>query len=165
MPVLDAAVNVTVLRLRSDAELAKPNGSDVGESPVGVDGEIYGGTKLPTSAKYPAILVVPQTSDNMGVAGSGRNAGATGLILVKVHTEGNSTEDTRRISERIETVLYGVRRVEWLDTVTGTRYWIASITYVRDQPQPSSEEEGAASGDRLYQYRNLEYRFHGSRRN
>ena len=157
MSATDAAINLVVGLLRADPVLSLPHGDGTGSSPAGVNGEVHQGTELPAETPYPAILIVLQSSEGVGLLGNGNRVADRGLFLVKIHWEGEYVGTGLQIAARVEIALRGLRRQEWEDD-DGTRYYVAAVDYIRDEPQPWER-----IGDRVVQFKNLAYRSFGYR--
>lgn len=168
MSATDAAAQLAIIALRADAVLSLPFGAGPGQSLSGVNGGVYLGNSdtdtdvmFPRGTQFPAIAVIPISSPST-INGSGRVIMTSGLLMVKIVTVGMNVGAGRRIAERVDVVLAGIRRATWQgDGADAPTYYVAQIA-----PSPGGDiyQPSQAIGDRVYQYRNQMYRIHGNPR-
>lgn len=163
MSATDAAINLMISMLRSDSVLSLPNGTGPSQSPAGVKGQVHQGSSdatseslFPRDVTYPAIAIIPQSSINTMTQGTGRIVMTRGVVLVKIVTVGMNMTTERRIAERVQSVLLGLRRMVWTRAEGEPKYYVSEVANTGEQFQPTEQD-----GDRLFRYKNLEYRTEG----
>lgn len=161
MSATDAAINIAVTALKADSVLSLPNGTGGGQSPSGVNGEVYQGTSdtgqaLPRGAKYPAILIVEVSTENV-TNQRGDLVQTNGLFMVKIVADAGNLAVERSIAERVETVLHR-RSGTWTRGVGYPSYYVSTMIWRRNIPQPNE-----VLGDKVYRFKNLVYECYGRR--
>lgn len=164
MSATDATVNIIVTLLRADSILSLPNGTGAGQHPAGVKGEVHPGSSdttetFPRDVTYPAIAVVPLSSVNVNTMGTGRILQTDSVIMVKIVAFGGNQSTERMIAERVQEVLYGVKRQTWTRGAGQPVYYVSDFVETNGQFQPNE-----TVGDRVYRFKNLVYRSSGYRR-
>ncbi len=161
MSATDAAMNIAVTALKADTALSLPNGSGIGQSPSGVNGEVYQGTSdtgqaLPRGARFPAILIVEISTENV-TNQRGDLVQTNGLFMVKIIADAGNLSVERQIEERIQTVLHR-RKGTWTRGTGEPVYYVSTMIWRRNIPQPNE-----VLGDKVYRFKNLVYECYGRR--